>query len=87
MKQWYDGYRFKGTGSVYNPNSVMRALQDREFRSYWTETSAADSLMKSISRDEEGLGKTIAEITGGVHVPVDTNGFSNDLITFRSQEG
>ena len=86
MKQWYDGYAFGRMGSVYNPNSVMRALQDREFRSYWTETSAADSLMKYISRDEEGLGKTIAEITGGVHVPVDTNGFSNDLITFRSQD-
>ena len=86
MKQWYDGYSFGQVGSVYNPNSVMRALQDRDFRSYWTETSAADSLMKYISRDEEGLGKTIAEITGGVHVPVDTNGFSNDLITFRSQD-
>ena len=86
MKQWYDGYGFDRVGSVYNPNSVMRALQDHEFRSYWTETSAADSLMKFISRDEEGLGKTIAEITGGVHVPVDTNGFSNDLITFRSQD-
>lgn len=86
MKQWYDGYAFGRVGSVYNPNSVMRALQDHEFRSYWTETSAADSLMKYISRNEEGLGKTIAEITGGVHVPVDTNGFSNDLITFRSQD-
>ena len=86
MKQWYDGYAFGGAGSVYNPNSVMRALQDKEFRSYWTETSAADSLMRYISLDEEGLGKTIAEITGGVHIPVDTNGFSNDLITFRSQD-
>ena len=86
MKQWYDGYAFDNVGSVYNPNSVMRALQDREFRSYWTETSAADSLMRYISRDEEGLGKTIAEISGGVHVPVDTNGFSNDLITFRNQD-
>jgi len=25
MKQWYDGYEFRGTGAVYNPNSVMEA--------------------------------------------------------------
>ena len=25
MKKWYDGYSFKNVGSVYNPNSVMKA--------------------------------------------------------------
>ena len=86
MKQWYDGYAFDGVGSVYNPNSVMRAIRSKRFRSYWTETSASDNLMEYISMDKEGLGKTIAEIIGGVEKPVDTNGFSNDLITFRNQD-
>lgn len=86
MKQWYDGYAFDSVGSIYNPNSVMRAVQNRRFRSYWTETSAADSLMAYISMDKEGLGKTVAEIIGGIEKPVDTNGFSNDLITFRNQD-
>ena len=86
MKQWYDGYAFDSVGSVYNPNSVIRAVQNRRFRSYWTETSAADSLMAYISMDKEGLGKTVAEIIGGIEKPVDTNGFSNDLITFRNQD-
>ena len=86
MKQWYDGYAFDGVGSVYNPNSVMRAVRNKRFRSYWTETSASDNLMEYISMDKEGLGKTIAEIIGGVEKPVDTNGFSNDLITFRNQD-
>ena len=86
MKQWYDGYAFDGVGSVYNPNSVMRAVRNKRFRSYWTETSASDNLMEYISMDKEGLGKTIAEIIGGIEKPVDTNGFSNDLITFRNQD-
>ena len=86
MKQWYDGYAFDGVGSVYNPNSVMRAVRNKRFRSYWPETSASDNLMEYISMDKEGLGKTIAEIIGGVEKPVDTNGFSNDLITFRNQD-
>ncbi|MGN0324621.1 MAG: AAA family ATPase [Oliverpabstia sp.] len=28
MKQWYDGYSFRGVDSVYNPNSVMKAIRN-----------------------------------------------------------
>ena len=86
MKQWYDGYYFENTGSVYNPNSVMKAIRNNRFLSYWTETSAAESLLGYISRDEQGLGRTVARLIGGTDVPVDINGFSNDLITFKNQD-
>ena len=86
MKQWYDGYSLEDTGSVYNPNSVMKAVRNNRFRSYWTETSAAESLLGYIARDEQGLGQTIAQLIGGVEVPVDVNGFANDLITFKNQD-
>lgn len=86
MKQWYDGYNFKDVGSVYNPNSVMKAIENDDFDSYWTETSASESLMRYISQDYNGLTKTIAELIGGVDVRVDTKGFANDLTTFRSKD-
>ncbi len=85
MKQWYDGYSFKDVGSVYNPNSVMKAAQNDDFDSYWAETSAAESLMDYVSRDYNGLTKTVAELIGGVAVSVDTLGFANDLTTFRGR--
>lgn len=47
MKQWYDGYSFRGVESVYNPNSVMKAIRNDDFDSYWTQTSAAESLSAS----------------------------------------
>ena len=34
MKLWYDGYAFKGVDSVYNPNSVMKAIHNDDFDSY-----------------------------------------------------
>ena len=86
MKQWYDGYEFKGIGSVYNPNSVMKAVYYDDFDSYWTETSAAEGLMEYISKDYNGLTKTIAELIGGVDVKVNTNGFANDLVTFKGKD-
>ena len=86
MKRWYDGYALRGVGSVYNPNSVIKAILYRDFDSYWTETSAAGSLMDYIGRDASGLRRTVAELIGGVEVAVDTKGFSNDLITFRGRD-
>lgn len=86
MKLWYDGYSFRGVDSVYNPNSVMKAIRNDDFDSYWTETSAAASLMGYIGLDFDGLSKTIAELIGGIAVKVDTSGFSNDLVTFRNRD-
>ena len=86
MKKWYDGYLAKGAGSIYNPNSVMKAIRYGEFDSYWTETSAASGLMDYISKGYAGLSKTVAELVGGVDVPVDANGFANDLVTFRGRD-
>ena len=85
MKQWYDGYSFRDLASVYNPNSVMKALYHHDFDSYWTQTSASESLMGYINLDFDGLGKTVAELIGGVEARVDTNGFANDLVTFRDR--
>ena len=81
MKQWYDGYTFKDVGSVYNPNSVMIAIENDDFDSFWTETSASEGLMRYISQGYNGLTKTIAELISGVDVKVDTKGFANDLIS------
>ena len=86
MKQWYDGYTLEDVGSIYNPNSVMKAVRNNQFHSYWTETSASKSLMEYISLDFDGLSKTIAELLGGIDVSVDTNGFANDLVTFRGRD-
>ena len=86
MKRWYDGYVLKGAGDIYNPNSVMEAIRNKEFDSYWVQTSAIDSLMKYIGLDYMGLSKTIAELIGGTSVDVDPLGFSNDLVTFRNKD-
>ena len=86
MKRWYDGYVFPGIGSIYNPNSVMQAVEYDDFDSYWSESSAAEGLMDYISQDYNGLTKTIAELIGGVEVKVNTTGFANDLTTFKGKD-
>ena len=86
MKRWYDGYAFRDEMSVYNPNSVMKAIRNDDFDSYWVQTSAAESLMGYISLDFDGLSMTVTELIGGVEVAVDTKAFANDLVTFRNRD-
>ena len=86
MKRWYDGYELGAVGAVYNPNSVMKAIENGDYDSYWTQTSAAEGLMDYISRDYNGLTKTVAELIGGIDVHVDTTGFANDLTSFKGKD-
>ena len=44
MRQWYDGYCFAKTAHVFNPNSVVKAVNNDQFDSYWTQTEAFESL-------------------------------------------
>ena len=79
MKRWYDGYEMPGIGSIYNPNSVMKAVQKKRFDSYWSQSSAADNLLDFIRWDVGGLRQAIIELMGGVEIEIDTAGYDNDL--------
>ena len=46
MKRWYDGYTLPGVGDMYNVNSVMQAASYRKYESYWSASSAANSLLE-----------------------------------------
>ena len=86
VRQWYDGYDFPGYGAIYNPYSVMCAMQAQKCRSYWKKTSAAESLTTYINMDFEGLQETVSRLISGEEVEVDTENFENDLETFRSRD-
>jgi len=86
VRQWYDGYDFPGYGAIYNPYSVMCAMEDQKCRSYWKKTSAAESLMTYINMDFEGLQETIARLIAGEEAEVRTDRFENDFETFRSRD-
>ncbi len=85
-KSWYDGYSFDNIHSVYNPYSIMSAMQNRKFKSYWKKTSAAEALLTYIDMDEDGLQDDIARLISGEEMDVDTEGFENDFETFKDKD-
>ena len=86
VKSWYDGYEFHGCDAIYNPYSVMCAMQDHKCRSYWRKTSAAESLMTYINMDFEGLQEVIARLISGERIEVVADRFENDFETFRRKD-
>ena len=86
MKFWYDGYKIKNIGSVYNPNSVMQAVENRAFKSYWPASSDPTSLLEYLNLDKEGLGKTIIELMAGNEVPLNSRRFRNDPSSLNSED-
>ena len=85
LKLWYDGYKIGSETSIYNPYSVMKALQRRSCRSYWTTTGAYDSVITYIQMNFDGLKDDIIRMLAGERVYVNTSKFQNDLRIVRSK--
>ena len=52
LKKQYDGYRFHPDGvAVYNPYSLLGALLDKDFGSYWFETGTPTFLVKELRKN------------------------------------
>ena len=85
LKTWYDGYKIGREKSIYNPYSVMKAIQRGSCRSYWTTTGAYDSVITYIQMNYEGLKDDIIRMLAGERVYVDTTEFLNDMHIVRSK--
>lgn len=86
VRRWYDGYTLDEIHSVYNPFSVISAIQNRKYKSYWKKTSASEPLLTYIDMNHEGLQDDIVKLINGETIEIDTDGFENDFATFRSKD-
>ena len=85
LKMWYDGYTIGSEKSIYNPYSVMKALQRGVCKSYWTTTGAYDSVITYIQMNYDGLKDDIIRMLSGERVYVNTSKFQNDMHIVRSK--
>ena len=85
MERWYDGYSIGRESHIYNPYSVMRAIENDSYQSYWTSTGASDSVITYIQMNYEGLKDDIIRMLSGEKVYVNTLKFQNDMRIVRSK--
>lgn len=83
---WYDGYSLSRVKHVYNPNSVVKAMLNGEYDTYWTRTETFESLRGYIGLNFEGLKDDILLMLAGGRCYVDTYTFSNDMESFKNKD-
>ncbi len=86
LEKWYDGYKIGDEQSMFNPNSVMRALASRRCRSFWASTGSFESVAKYINMNFCGLKDDIIKMLAGGNSTVDPTGFANDMSAVRNRD-
>lgn len=85
-KRWYDGYSFNQMKSVYSPNSVMNAIDNGEFGSYWTKTETYESLRFYIDTNFDEVRSAIISMLSGEMVEIDPETFQNDMVSIHNRD-
>ena len=85
-RRWYDGYRFRRAGHVYSPKSVVDAMRNEVFDSYWTQTETYEALKVYIDLNFDGLKDAVVQMLGGGRCQIDTGTFQNDMTTFHNRD-
>jgi len=86
LEKWYDGYQIGDEPSMFNPNSVMQAIDSGRCKSYWASTGAFDAVSNYIQMNYEGLKDDIIRMLAGERCSVDPTGFQNDMSVVRSRD-
>ena len=63
IRDWYNGYCWRGAEKVYNPYDVLRLFDSREFEAHWFETGTPTFLVETLFRrrvSSVSLGETVS---------------------------
>lgn len=85
-KRWYDGYYFKKSQHIYNPKSIVDAMNEEEFHSYWTGTETYEALKIYMEMNFDHLKDAIMEMLGGGSVRINPRRFQNDMTSFETKD-
>lgn len=86
LKEWYDGYYMPEIGDIYNPRSVVEALEENLCKDYWNKTGGFSELEEYITMNFDGLGEDVTSLVAGQEITVNVLGFSNDLDSFQDKD-
>ena len=64
IRDWYNGYAWRGEDRVYNPFDILLLFDRREFRSYWFETGTPTFLVRTLLERRVG-SLALEEMRGG----------------------
>ena len=88
-RRWYNGYKMtyrNGSFDIYNPHSVVQAMENNEFDDYWPKTGSYDSIKIYISMNFEGIKDDVKAMIAGERIDVNIKKYINTLTDFYSKD-
>jgi len=79
MAQWYDGYRIGDVSEIFNPYSVMEAINKHRCANYFKNTGAFTGVSTYIQMNFDGLKDDIIKMLAGERRRVNVSKFQNDM--------
>ncbi|MCD7746373.1 MAG: ATP-binding protein [Lachnospiraceae bacterium] len=76
LARWYDGYQRKNGSSIYNPNSVVRALTRDALNNYWAKAGEYDELKDYVLNDVDGVREAVMLLVAGEQVEADISEYA-----------
>ena len=64
----------------------MKAVMNRRFNNYWTQTETYDALMVYIDLNFDGLKDAVVDLLGENRCRIDVGSFQNDMTSMKSRD-
>ena len=84
-RRWYDGYSLKNF-EIYNPESVVRSMETKEYGSYWGKTSSYEVISDRIRNNFAGIKEDVIRMMAGESVYVNVTSFLNTMNSFKGKD-
>ncbi|MGL4346226.1 MAG: AAA family ATPase [Cellulosilyticaceae bacterium] len=68
LERWYNGYTTAKGTRIYNPRSVVKALQNNYCESYWTNTGAMDEVAKYLKYNTLEIRDDVIRMVSGEEI-------------------
>ena len=83
-RRWYDGYHQHGF-EIYNPESVVCAIEDGMFLNYWSKTSTYRVISDMIAQNFEGVREDVIRMLAGESIDVNVTTYMNTMDSFMTK--
>ena len=85
LREWYDGYFTKNGERMYNPRSVVAALENNNLGSYWTSSGPYDEIFYYVENNIADVRKDIALMISGEGGQGEDSGVCGHFYEFADQ--
>ena len=86
LRGWYNGYQTLSGKRLYNPRSVVSALNDNQLGDYWTSSVPYDEIFYYIKQNVDDVAEDIAVMVSGESVPAKVQEYAATSMNLTTRE-